>query len=660
VRTVLNVVGASIMVVLAVWTVWRFFAASPAALDASTVMVFPLDDLGGGEEGILTGVFLPSVLVHVEPLRFRDAWSFLAPEHKADIQALDQAGRRQLTVDRGAAYWVDGRVVTMDDSVTVTLLLWDAGADSILAQERMSGRLAEASAPRLGLEAMLQLLPAVVREVPTRDLGLFLDRDPRAVALWIQGEREYRQARFEAAFGLFEGAVVADSSLVLAALKGAQAAGWSHRPERGVELARAALRHEALLPPRHRSLARGLLAYVEGRADEAVTAFRAALAEDGDWGEAWTLLGETYRHLLPADVVPDSSDTHAFERAVQTDSTFHPPLIHLAEQALREGRLEVADRLLARLTASNADARSLARLAVMRACRREGPGRVDWGAFLVPDTVAVFDAAKLLAAGGAHPPCAEAAFAAVYDSGAEPGLRWGALQGLHGVRVATGQDREARALIESADAPAPARLLHLLDGWVVQASAAEADRFVAERRRLTGGTYSDQPRTQWLVGSWLARRGEADEVARLRDALAGSPDPEATLLVAALGGHFALLRGEADQALTLFEAIPSRSPRVALGYELGAGFPVERLLAACLRLAQGDGVRAAAAARVLDHGQPMSFLAFLPTSLAVRAQAARSLGDTELEARMNERLLDLGRDDLVARDVCSSLQGGRG
>jgi hypothetical protein len=53
-----------------------------------------------------------------------------------------------------------------------------------------------------------------------------------------------------------------------------------------------------LLPPKYRLFLAGVEAYLDGRANDAVTGFRKALGIDPYWAEAAMALGDTYYHLI--------------------------------------------------------------------------------------------------------------------------------------------------------------------------------------------------------------------------------------------------------------------------------------------------------------------------------------------------------------------------
>jgi len=248
---------------LLAWAAISLWTGIPGApeLDPNKVVVFPLADRGGGTgEGTDVAFVIYWALEHTGPLRWVNGWRRLSASQRENIESLTELEARDIAVDRGAGYFIDGAVVRRGDSVSVALLLHDTEGDSTVAEVRRIGHEAEATADRLGLEAMIHLLPPIVDPERPVDLSYLLDRDPAAIALWIQGEREYRQAHWASALELYQRAVSADSNLSFAAVKGAQAAGWAEEPESGHALVEVALSSEDLLPPKYRAFGRAFLA----------------------------------------------------------------------------------------------------------------------------------------------------------------------------------------------------------------------------------------------------------------------------------------------------------------------------------------------------------------------------------------------------------------
>jgi tRNA A-37 threonylcarbamoyl transferase component Bud32/tetratricopeptide (TPR) repeat protein len=660
-------VGLVAVLVMVAIAGWRWIVRStPHGPDPNKVVVFPLRDLGGGtEEGTDVSYVLYWALEHTHPLKWVEGWRHLSPQHRQNISTLTEAEARAIAGSQGAGYFIDGAVVRRGDSLSVSLVLHDTGGDSTVAEVRRIGHRSQATADHLGLEAMIHLLPPLVDPDRRIDLSYLLDRSPAAIALWIQGEREYRQAHWKPALAFYQRAVAADSNLSFAAIKGAQAAMWAEQPELGNDLAQVALSSQDLLPRKYGAFGQAFVAYASGRADEAVRHSREALAEDPEWAEAWTLLGEIYHHHLPSDLDPDTSAASAFGRAAELDSTFVPPLIHLTEYALQAGDFALADRFIRRLKSVEAPEENVSKLDVMRACLGEGIENLDWREVSGNDTVAVINAADHMTERGTDLQCAEAAYRWVLELGAAEDLTFGAIVGLQGILAMQNRIDELSALLaEGAEITPAAGLYFLLDEFAGAETHEESRAFVDFVRDLTGGTFEGiQPRTQWMIGCWLAYHGTPEDLATVERALTAGQlagPPEFVGFRVSLAGHRALARGDTTTAMALFGSLPLEATREKLRWDLGGGFPVELIKLAKIHLARGEAREAIRLAGRLEHSQSFSYVPFIAESLRVRHEAAQALGDHVLAAGYRERLIGLGREDLINGAATSQVQGGVG
>ena len=97
----------------------------------------------------------------------------------------------------------------------------------------------------------------------------------------------------------------------------------------------------------------------------------------------------------------DSLAEAAFVRARLIDSSFAPPLLHLAEIALRRGDTTAASRMISAFQRAEPDSAVSARLDLMLSCVRAGPSKVDWPRAARRDPGRVLLASRLLSVGGA-------------------------------------------------------------------------------------------------------------------------------------------------------------------------------------------------------------------------------------------------------------------
>ncbi|HYC33600.1 MAG TPA: serine/threonine-protein kinase, partial [Gemmatimonadales bacterium] len=350
-------------------------------LDSNRVVVFPLGetppDAGSEGTGIEVSLMIGSALEYTDPLQWVDGLPLMDPAARGDGSRLAAREARRISRAAGARWYVDGTVVRRRDSVTVVVRLNDALGDSVLG--RTSATRIAPEAAQAGLTAVNGLLPALLSPgQKVADLSALAERHPAAVASWLQGEREYRRFNFAAALEFERRAVAADSALAVAALRGAQAASWLDELSEAEALSAAALRHARLLPPRVKEFARGLDAYLGGRADSAVHYLRLALARSPEWTEAHMALGEVYYHLLPAfPGPPDSLAMTEFAMAA-SDTGFAPPRFHLAELAIRRMTPAEAEQVVQGFVQRVSESASSGELLRMLACVRGGRRTVDW------------------------------------------------------------------------------------------------------------------------------------------------------------------------------------------------------------------------------------------------------------------------------------------
>ncbi|MEO8621047.1 MAG: protein kinase [bacterium] len=606
-------------------------------LDANRVVVFPLtysaDSANGAASGWDVAIAISASLEHAEPLRVIDGYTHLPADVRKDIRLLTDAAARSLSRERAARYYVDGAITRRNDSATVVLRLHDALGDSLLAQESSSGAAATPAAT-LGLRAVARLLPRLLD--PTRRVeGFDLEsRAPSAVALWIQGEREYRQSHFAPALELFRRAIREDSALAIAAVRGAQAASWESRLEEAEVLAELAVSRKSTLSRRQALFADGLWYYLRGDADSARASFERELAIDADGVEPAMALAEVYQHLLSGpSSPPDSAVEHWLNEAVRRDSSFTPPLLHLAEITLRRGDLKRADALITTLSSRGAESFHIRHLQLMHTCVRGADAKWVMAANVDPETA--LTAATELLAHFAQPRCAEAGLRAVLQSqNATPGVRWSALLRLQGLLVATRRDIELRALLDSAVAAgtSQARALYIID------AVAGVDRSLMRPKAEEAATFAQQaygpayerasPQTRWVLGNWHALERDTTRLAAMRrvsDSVGATGGRREQLFAGAMRAHVLLASGDTTRAIAALRALVPTARRDSLTYELFEPLALERTTLALLQFSRGSYADALATASLLEHSQPAIYLAFLPLSLDLRARAADKL-----------------------------------
>lgn len=635
---------------------WLVLRPALPELDPQKLVVFPLQEhgLSVAGAGYDIALMIELALDHTEPLRWIDGRERLAPPVRQNIDLLTPHVARQVSRDRGASYYIAGFVQQGGDSIRVMVQLHDSRGDSLIAMEGASAAVGAARPEQLGLRAVRQLLPVLLAPGREVDLSPVTDRSPAAIALWLQGEREYRLAHFEAAQKFYERALAEDSALVVAAIKGAWAANWQHDSGKARELVTIALHADSLLPERYRHFGRGLEAFFTGRADSALTHYDEALAGKRDWAEVLTAQGEVYYHLLPSRLRLDSLAESAFRKALESDSTFTPALFHQAEIAIRRGELDRARSYMTRFADAHPELRFDQKLEFMYAC--VAGQAVDWDRLALRHPLDALNVAASLSAGGAWPDCAEAGFRAVLASDSSSRAeRWGAFLGLQGTLSASGQHERTAALIDSAAAagiPA-AVVLYLVDvlaGAPLERQAAETDSMLRER---FGESYVGTRNVSflWLFGAYRAHLGDSETIQTIQEELerraSEGENSNARVYAQALAAHVAWLRGDTTVAVDRLLSITPTPIGVSLGWGISEPLPYEALRLAELLLARGAYEEAHNVAGIFDHPMPIIFLSFVPRSLVIRHRAAQLMKRADLAKDYRERLLHLGRADLV-------------
>jgi serine/threonine-protein kinase len=649
VKLAISAVAVAVGVLFVVW-LWP----RAAELDANKVVVFPPIDRRGEspslEAGLDVAYAIEAALEHTDPLRWDHGWDRMGESVRRDPLLLTADLARRISVSRGAAYYIDGVIMSEGDSLCVQLHAHDVRGDSVVAVQRATAAGSDVVVSALGLQAVANLLPPLVEPGRQIDLTALTARLPAAIALWIQGERAYRQFHFPEALDLYRRALDEDSLLVFSAIKGAQAAGWQHEFAEATALIEAALTNDTLLPSRYRYLALGYDAYLTGRADSAVAHLQAALAEDSTWSEAASALGETYYHLLPSGEGLDSLAEAMFERALAHDSAFLPPLLHLSEIAVRKGELNRAQRFADRLERIDAAPRYIHKTRSMVDCVRLGSEGVDWMEAARGDPANLWRAANQLAVGASYAECAENGFRAILDEPAAPlGPKWGAVLGLQGLLVAQARDSQAIALLDSVVASGVSQALSLYIIDVMAGANMELEASEVEGISRGFGEHYERGGSllQWLMGIWHARLGNVERVERISAALDSMAETSGSrrhrLLADALACHRELARGDTAGAIARLRALTPTARRDSLATELPEPLAVERMLLADLLLARGEFEEAHWVAAVFDHPGPLMFLPFLGRSLEVRLRAAEALGWEDRADRYRERLRALGR-----------------
>jgi hypothetical protein len=647
-----TVVSARVAGILALgWAVWRMVGGPPAVLDDNRIVVYPLlsPAAAGAEQlGEDVATTIGHTLDETGPLRWIDGWGLLADDARRDIRQMSLDDARAIARSQRSGRFLTGRVAFQGDSTIVYLDLHDTVGDSTIRVVRASG---DSTKPWLaGLRAITALLPTIIPSGSPEVGQPWLVREPRAVASFLIGERQFRRGAFDSALVRYREAVASDSMFALAAIRGAQAAGWFHESRVARELVHLAVSRAADLEPRHAALARGYQAFLLGNAEQAFGEFATAANHDPELAAAWWHIGDAYTHLIPQQGRPDSLAEAALLEAHRLDSTAVYPMFHLLEIAVRKGERERTERLWQRFIATHPDPALSEKIRIMRACVIDGAGTVSWSEEAAARPQEVLSAGKSLSAAGAQVECAQTAFAAVVraDTAGDAlgvGRRWSALIGLQSLLLSQGRAQEVAHLLDSASTTTPsAAALYLLDA-AVSGQLKEQATLVAQRDLERYGTeYRKAPSTQrlWVLALWEASQGNRNLVSAIADELDQRARANGSrldrLLADAVTAHAALAAGDSAGALRRLRVLRPTAPPDSMPWSLAESLGPERLLLAQLLLANGEAREALAVANVFDSQEPLIYALYRPASLVVRQRAAEQLGNRTLARRFSDLL----------------------
>lgn len=613
-------------------------------LDENRIVVFPFIERGGAVlpagTGELVALAIGSAFEHAEPLRWIDGWLWVGERARRDPLTLTAQDADSIARSQRARYRLDGFVVARGDSASVILTLYDVAEARQIAQHTEVGHPVQDSLVQLGIRAAMRALPDMVGAGV--DVTPLLDRHPSAVALFLLGERAYRQSRFSEALVHYEAALDADTALALAALHGAPAASWLDQLGRARGLLDRGMAGAGLSELQH-AFARGLRAYLDGEADTAVVYLRRVVEADPTRPDAWMALGEVHRHLLPRGST-DSLRMQAFEAAVRADPGFAPARFHLAEASLWRGDLSGAEDHAEHLSRTGADLGLVRTMRLMIDCARDGPDPAPWREAARDDPELAIDAAYALTPSVALWPCAETGFQAVWSAPDVPFLpRWAALLALNNLDVARGRAESAVARVDTALATG----IGVAAGLLVLDAIAGADTQERAQAVVNGlGTdYANRgAQGLWLMGIWEAMQADTERVraitTELQERASGSGARTDRLWAEVMGARLDALTGRTEPAVARLAALRPDATRPDIAWSMWDGLGYERLAEARLLLELGDYARAESVAAELDHPAPIMYVALRPESLRLRAQAARLRGDEAGATRYESRVAE--------------------
>jgi tetratricopeptide (TPR) repeat protein len=338
----IRVAVAAAVALLAAALAGGWFARRPSlhrvAPAAETLAVLPFQTSGPGVEFLSEGMMdllatnLRGVAgIHtVDPRAVLRSWGSANGTGSDDLTRAIAVGR-----DLNAGSVVLGNAVSTGGKVRVAADLYtvdgerigraqvDGPADSVLSVvDRLS-------------VALLRDIWRSKEPIPHLRLASLTSDSIEALRSYLQGERYYRQLKWDSALTAYTAATESDSSFALAHLRRAEVLGWTggYGSKEAHEAFAAAIRFADRLPPRDRRLLVGSRLFDEGK-PAAIDSVRAFVKTYPDDVEGWYLLGESMFHIQPYRPSPPESVTAVFDSVLRWDSTLFPALIHPLDLAL--------------------------------------------------------------------------------------------------------------------------------------------------------------------------------------------------------------------------------------------------------------------------------------------------------------------------------------
>jgi len=258
---------------------------------------------------------------------------------------LDSATARNWAARVAATRYVVGAVVDSGETLTMRATMFLANGEErgrALTTMSSAGSLARA------MDALVrQLVSAELRAPGDTLAALAATTTTSSIALraYLDGEREFRDARPVAAVSFFQQAVAADSMFALAWYRLARAAKWSEVDSLNRFAIKRAFTLAPTLPPRLQSITNAYYAARIGHPSDAERSLRQIVAAYPTDVEAWMLLGEVLFETNPFRGRQRDDATSAFRTVMSLDPRNREVTVYLMELAARANRTGELDTL---------------------------------------------------------------------------------------------------------------------------------------------------------------------------------------------------------------------------------------------------------------------------------------------------------------------------
>ncbi|MCC7054348.1 MAG: protein kinase [Gemmatimonadaceae bacterium] len=552
----------------------------------SSIAVLPFTTRGGRDIGYLTHGMIDLLTPAFDAtglVRGIDPNTVIGAAGDGASRTLDSASAQALASQVRADRYVMGSVVGSGATLTIRATLRQRDGREV---GRAQATIPESGGLATAIDALVRQLIATELLAPgdtVAGIAAATTQSTRALRLYLDGERDLRDARPASAVAHFQQAVAADSQFALAWYRLARAARWNTVDSLSVLAARRAAALAGTLPPRQQALVRAYHTLRFGSPLEAERQFAQIVADYPTDVEAWMLLGEAQFGSNPFYGRPLAASGAAFRRVMALDPRNREVTVYLMDLAAAARQTGQLDTLFTMYFSPNsAGEQPGIRAAYLALHRRRIPGaaRVRGSSPLDDDPASARVALLRVSSDPADRRDARVLADLV---AAAPDARYDGLQARAALDIAEGNWNAAQASLRDAATIAPDDAADLRALMVLApAVRAGADTMATIRRdllaRRTGAAqYLSQELTpteredirHYLAGVLSARLGDASGVTAARAALdrrARSASRVAAALSQAVAGHWLLRQGDASGAVSAFARsipdLPARLRRV--------------------------------------------------------------------------------------------------
>ena len=343
--------GAAAAFALLAFAVASYSWKPVSAAGPSLVAILPFayhgaSDLGYTSDGMMT--LLSAGMDHLGSLRTVNPRLMLDAAHSPADRVTPEAAAS--TARRfGAGTFVLGDITEAGRRLRISATLYDERARPVGAPVEVEGASDSLFALADALAKGLVSGHASTGTASVSSAAAQGTRSIQALRAFVQGEREFRAGRHDAAIVAYREATTTDSTFALAYLRMSQAANWTgdYRLQRLADEDAQRLRDR--LPQRERLRAEAWHLSMGAGPQRPESLYRVLVAQDPTDGEAWYYLADLVFHQGPAAGWPASESRPSWERAIALNPDDASALVHLARLVAADGERTVFDSLARRL-----------------------------------------------------------------------------------------------------------------------------------------------------------------------------------------------------------------------------------------------------------------------------------------------------------------------